>query len=103
MANNASNPGIKNSWSLTAFAKAHGRMQLGNFRNSETGDSFKSCIFTDETTGARVFVSFSSNMGELTASQIKEQVSDLQVVELESGTYKLCRQGDNSWEDVNLF
>jgi hypothetical protein len=103
MSTGSVNKGIKNSWSLTSFAKAHGRMQLGNFRNSETGDSFKSCIFTDETTGSRVFVSFSSNLGELSAAEIKAQVSDLQVVELESGTYKLCHTGNDSWEDVELF
>ena len=103
MATTAVNKGIKNSWSLTSFAKAHGRMQLGNFRNSETGDAFKSCIFTNQETGARVFVSFSSNLGELSASEIKAQVSELQVVELDSGTYKLCHTGNDSWEDVDLF
>lgn len=103
MATTAVNKGIKNSWSLTSFAKAHGRMQLGNFRNSETGDAFKSCIFTNQETGSRVFVSFSSNLGELSASEIKAQVAELQVVELESGTYKLCHTGNDSWEDVDLF
>ena len=102
MSTGSVNKGIKNSWSLTSFAKAHGRMQLGNFRNSETGDAFKSCIFTDPN-GSRVFVSFSSNLGELSASEIKAQVSELQVVELDSGTYKLCHTGNDSWEDVDLF
>ena len=43
--NNATMKGIKNSWSLVAFAKAHGKMQIGEFTNSETGEIFKSCIF----------------------------------------------------------
>ena len=43
--------GIKNSWSLLAFARMKGKMQVGEF---------------------------------------------------ESGHYSLCKQGANSWEDVDL-
>lgn len=93
--------GIKNSWSLLAFARSHGKMQVGNFTNNETGDKFKSCIFTDNE-GSRCFVAFSSKLGELTPSQIAAQKDQLQVVQLESGNYSLCKQGANAWEDVNL-
>ena len=95
------NVGIKNSWSLLAFARMKGKMQVGSFANKETGETFKSCIFTD-TEGNRSFVAFSSKMGELTPAQIAEQKDKLQVVELESGNYSLCRQGENAWEDVVL-
>ena len=95
------NVGIKNSWSLLAFARMKGKMQVGSFANKETGETFKSCIFTD-TEGNRSFVAFSSKMGELTPAQIAEQKDKLQVVELESGNYSLCRQGENAWEDVAL-
>lgn len=99
MANTTSS--IKNSWSLLTFAKAHGKkMQVGEFSNSETGEVFKSCIFGEGNT--RVFVSFSSKLGELTPRQIAAQKDSLQVVQLESGSYKLCKQGDNAWEDVDL-
>ena len=94
------NQGIKNSWSLIAFAKEHGKMQVGEFANKETGEVFKSCIFTDGD--SRCFVAFSSKMGELSPKEIAQQKDDLQVVQLESGNYSLCRVGQNAWEDVDL-
>ena len=102
MANAAQNVGIKNSWSLLAFAKSHGKMQVGEFANKDTGETFKSCIFTNPEDNSRCFVAFSSKMGELSPKEIAEQKDELQVVELESGNYSLCRQGANAWEDVNL-
>ena len=102
MANTAQNVGIKNSWSLLAFAKSHGKMQVGDFVNKETGEAFKSCIFTNPEDNSRCFVAFSSKMGELTPHEIAEQKDSLQVVELETGNYSLCKQGANAWEDVEL-
>lgn len=102
MANGAANVGIKNSWSLVAFAKAKGKMQVGHFTNKETGEEFDSCIFTNPVTSDRVFVAFSSNLGVLTPAQIAAEKANLQVVELESGNYSLCRMGANSWVDVEL-
>jgi len=93
--------GIKNSWSLVAFAKSHGKMQVGTFTNSETGDEFKSTIFTDNE-GNRCFVAFSSKLGALSPAEIAERKDSLQVVELESGNYSLCNVGDNAWQDVEL-
>ena len=101
MATTAHNVGIKNSWSLLAFARMKGKMQVGEFVNKETGDTFKSCIFTDGDNN-RSFVAFSSKLGELTPRQIAEQKDNLQVVQLEAGNYSLCRQGENSWVDVAL-
>ena len=101
MANTAQNVGIKNSWSLLSFARAHGRMKVAPFVNKETGEDFKSCVFVDSE-GATTLVAFSSNLGELTPKQITAQKDSLQVVELESGTFKLCKQGNSSWEDVDL-
>ena len=102
MADVAQNVGIKNSWSLLAFAKSHGKMQVGDFVNKETGEAFKSCIFTNPEDNSRCFVAFSSKMGEMTPSQIAAEKDSLQVVELESGNFSLCRQGANAWEDVEL-
>lgn len=102
MANTAQNVGIKNSWSLLAFAKAHGKMQVGDFVNKETGEAFKSCIFTNPETQDRCFVAFSSKMGEMTPQEIAAKKDELQVVELESGNYSLCKVGANAWEDVEL-
>ena len=101
MATTATTVGIKNSWSLISFAKAHGRMKVAPFVNKETGECFKSCAFLDSK-GGITLVAFSSKLGELTPAQIAAQKDDLQVVELESGTYKLCKAGHDTWEDVDL-
>lgn len=92
---------IKNSWSLIAFAKEFGpKMQVGEFVNKETGEDFKSCIFTNGET--RTFVAFSSKMGILSPREIAAKKNELQVVQLESGHYSLCKQGENTWEEVDL-
>lgn len=97
----ATNVGIKNSWSLVEFARAHGQMKVTNeLTNSNTGETFKSCAFING--GAVTLVGFSSNLGELSPAQIKAQKDELQVVELESGNYKLCKRGTDSWEAVDL-
>lgn len=86
-----------------AFAKSHGRMQVGEFVNKETNETFKSCIFTDPADQSnKTFVAFSSKMGELTPQEIAAKKDSLQVVELESGHFSLCNQGANSWQDVEL-
>ena len=95
------NIGIKNSWSLISFAKSHGRMKVAPFVNSETKECFKSCAFIGSN-GKITLVAFSSNLGELTPAQIAAQKNDLQVVELKSGSFKLCKVGKDSWEDVDL-
>lgn len=102
MENTSVKQGIKNSWSLISFAKAHGKMQVGEFANSESGELFKSCIFTNPEDNSRTFVAFSSNLGVLTPSEIAARKDDLQVVQLESGNYSLCKVGQNNWKDVDL-
>lgn len=99
MSNNNSN--IKSSFTLVAFNKQFSRLQIGEFTNPTTGDTFKSLIFTDAQ-GEKTFVGFSQNLGELSPAQLKAQKDSLQVVQLESGSYKLCKQGENTWEDVEL-
>ncbi|WP_308398069.1 hypothetical protein [Prevotella sp.] len=96
---------IKNSWSLLSFAREFGpKMQVGEFVNSESGDKFKSCIFTKGDT--RTFVAFSSKLGVLSPGEIAAQKDDLQVVLCETkdgdDMYSLCHQGQDSWEDVDL-
>ena len=101
MATTATTVGIKNSWSLISFAKTHGRMKVAPFVNKETGECFKSCAFLGSD-GEVTLVAFSSKLGELTPKHIAAQKDDLQVVQLESGTYKLCKAGHDTWEDVDL-
>ena len=92
---------IINAWSLMTFAKEHGKMQVAPFCNKQTGEAFKSCVFTNSE-GTRTFVRFSDNLGELTPKQISKQKEELRVVELDSHNYTLCKQGDSEWEDVDL-
>ena len=101
MVTTATEVGIKNSWSLISFAKTHGKMKVAPFVNRETGECFKSCAFisnADEVT----LVACSAKLGELTPAEIAAQKDELQVVQLESGTYKLCKAGHDTWEDVDL-
>lgn len=102
MADGSQNVGIKNSWPLVDFAKSHGKMKVTNeLTNSNTGETFRTCAFIGAG-GAVTLVGFSSNLGELTPAQIAAQKDSLQVVELESGTFKLCKRGADSWDDVDL-
>lgn len=93
--------GIINSWSLLAFVKEHGKMQVGEFANKDTGEVFKACVFT-KPDGTRTFVAFAAKMGELTPKQIAEMKNELQVVQLESGNYSLCKRATSGWEEVDL-
>lgn len=101
MADANTNQGIKNSWSLVSFIRLKGRLKIAPFVNKETGESFKSCACVAPDGGVTL-VAFSSKMGELSAAEIVAQRDNLQVVQLESGTYKLCRTGESTWEDVDI-
>lgn len=118
--NNSANVGIKNDWSLIAFARKYGAMKRKQFVNKETGEEFISCAFvnkdkkvtlidpetlevtTDKEKGKEAFVHFSRNLGVLTPQEIAAQKDDLQVVQLNSGNFVLCAKGESSWEDVDL-
>lgn len=110
MANYNSNNQITNSWSLLSFAKAKGQMQLGTFHSvDENGNpkTFKSCVFTHPKSNKRIFVGFSSKLGELSVAEIKERKEELQVVELTDNEtnkvhYYLCNLGNDAWQDVFL-
>lgn len=75
-------------------------MKVAPFVNKETGEAFKSCAFLNGD--GITLVAFSSKLGELTPKEIAAQKDDLQVVELESGSFKLCRAGHDTWQDVDL-
>ena len=91
---------IVSSCSLLGFASGR-RMQVGAFVNKETNETFRSCIFTNPD-GSKCFVAFSSKLGELSPSEIVRMKNDLQVVTMDSGSHILCKQGENTWEDVAL-
>ena len=93
---------IKQSWSLMEFAKAHGKMQVGEFKDKETGAIFKACIFTNPNDGTRTFVAFSTKLGELTPKEIAAQKNELYVAQLKSGNFSLYKKRNNDWENVVL-
>lgn len=117
MANQPTMNGIKNSWSLLAFAKSHGKMKVAELTNSETGEIYKGCVFVNPENNHTCFVSFSSKLGEMSPSEIAAQKDELQVCELnvdpevaarraangrQAESYCLCAVGQNAWQDVNL-
>lgn len=100
---NTANTGIKNSWSLISFAKEFGAPKLAECSNHDTGETFKCLAFGERDN--LTFVSFSRNLGELTAKEVAQQKNDLQVVLCETkqgeDMYALCKAG-NAWEDIDL-
>lgn len=90
---------ITNRTSLMMFAKSHGSLSIGTCTNKTTGETFKKLCFTKGNN--QTYVGFSSKLGELTPAEIVAQKDELQVVELTSGTYKLCKS-NSMWEDVDL-
>ena len=98
--NNKTNTDLIQSWTLLEFTQLHGKMQVGSFKNTDTGESFKSCIFTNSG-GEKVYVSFYSKLGELTPLQIKEKKEKLKVGLLNTSKYVLFEEWDG-WADVVL-
>ena len=76
------------SWTLVEFAKLYGKMQVGDFTNRVTGETFKSCIFTDKE-GNTLYVSFCSKLGVLSSEQIKNKRDFLKVGLLKTNRYIL--------------
>lgn len=88
-------PRIIKTWSLLDFAREFGpKMQVGEFINSETQETFKNCIFTKDNN--KTFVAFSSKLGVLTPKEIVERKNSLIVVQLDSGMYSLCENPANN-------
>lgn len=101
--------GVSKSWSLIEFARKFGQMKVTNeLVNTLTGEAFKSCAFINE--GKVTLVGFSSKLTTINpdddpkviSRQISAQKDQLQVVQLESGNYKLCQVGTDNWVSVDL-
>lgn len=91
-----------NTWSLIAFIKEFGpRMQVGEFTNHDTGEKFKSCVFTQEN-GTKTFVAFSSKLGVLTEREIADMKEDLAVIKSKAGHYSLIKGRRKAWKDVDV-
>lgn len=102
--------GIKDSWSLLAFARLKGTPHPNTSTNGVTGEKFNNLVFIDKD-NSRTFVAFSSKLGELSPEQIKARKDELQVVKLndnpetgKEGGYLLCKAGNlNIGEAIDLF
>jgi len=101
---NTTATGIKNSWSLIAFAKQFGKPKLAKCTNHDTDEEFKCVAFGEGD--KMTFVSFSPKLGELSPKEIAAQKDDLQVVECTTKEGRtmlsLCKKGADSWEDIDL-
>ena len=101
--------GIKDSWSLLAFAHRYGMPRPNTSKNSVTGKEFNNLAFVDKNDKI-TFVAFSSKLGELSVADIKARKNELQVVQLnddpvtgKAGGYLLCKAGNlNMGEVINL-
>ena len=82
-----------------------GELHRATFVNKDTGVPFDSLVFIDESKPKEeqlTLVGFSSNLGELSDAEIIGSKNQLQVVQLVSGTYKLCKVGESSWHKIDL-
>ena len=87
---------------MIAFIKEFGpRMQVGEFTNHDTGEKFKSCVFTQEN-GTKTFVAFSSKLGVLTEREIADKKEDLAVIKSKTGHYSLIKGRRKAWKDVDV-
>ena len=97
--------GIVNSWSFVAFVRNNGgKAFVAPFVNKESGEMFNSIVVKSSNSRDEkgIIVNFSSKMGELGLQELAREKDNLQVVQLESGTYKLCRVGESSWNEIDL-
>lgn len=109
MANQPELRGIKDSWSLLAFARLKGMPHPNTSTNSKTGEEFNNLVFIDKDNN-RTFVAFSAKLGELSPEEIKARKNELQVVKLnptadgKEGGFLLCKAGNlNIGEAIDLF
>jgi hypothetical protein len=117
--NNNSESNIINRMSFKNFFIKFGkRLRLADFVNKETGESFSMLAFgTSANPKELTYVGFSQNLGELTSAEINREKDNLQIIQLRVNpevlarrkaegrqleSYKVCRVGEMSWEEVEL-
>lgn len=100
------------------FIKFGKKLRIADFTNKETGEAFTMLAFGTSTNPKELtYVGFSQNLGELTSAEINREKDNLQVIQLKVSSdvlarrraegrqlesYKLCRAGEMSWEEVEL-
>lgn len=92
---------ITDSWSLREFCQQHGNPKWGTFESN--GERFHSLMFKGSD-GKYFPVNLSSKLtGINCAKDVAQGVDTLRVIKSDSGSYILCRQGNNSWDDINIL
>lgn len=90
-------------WTLIDFRRKFGpRMQVGISTNSITKEKFPNCRFLDESGKTSTYVGFYSQLGSLTAKEIKENKYNLFVGQNSKGKYYLHDNNITKYEVVNL-
>ena len=121
MSNETSNLSkIINRSSFRSFYKSYRPMKRAPFVKKESGESFTKLVFPDysiikgtqeivatsavpkDKESSYLMVGFSSNLGELSNAELQKQLDALQVCQLESGSFKLCKAGEGQWQTVDL-
>ena len=104
-------PGIAKSWTLIAFKAEYDHMKITpEFINPNTGETFKSLAFyNDNDRENMILVGFSESCGidsslsdAKIVSALRQNKDNLQIVKLKSGSHKLCKQGTDTWTEVEL-
>lgn len=86
---------VNKIWTFMDFARKMGQPKRAILTNSETGKEFAALMFPtpqtlgDGTTRDYTMVAFSSELGELSAKEIRARKDELCIVQLESGNYYL--------------
>lgn len=100
--------GIKDSWSLLAFARLKGAPHPNTSVNQKTKEKFHNLVCVDKD-NKFTFVAFSAKLGVLSPEEIKARKNELQVVQLndtadgKEGGYLLCKAGNiNMGEAIDL-
>lgn len=98
--------GIKNSVSFLSWVGGKtAKLVPAHKAVDKDGIEFEapqSVALIDNEGKVAAFAAFSSNLEAMTASELCSEARNLNVVQLESGTYKICRPGEGSWETLAL-
>lgn len=98
--------GIVNSMSFLTFCGKGDQVKLvpAHKATNAAGEEFEApqSVALIKDGEVLAFAAFSSNLEAMDAKTLVREAPGLNVVQLESGTYKICRPGEGSWETLNL-
>lgn len=95
--------GIKNSYSLLAWAEGYQvKLVPAHKAVNAKGEEFDApqSIALIDNGSVKAFAAFSSNLESMSAEELCSEARNLNVVELESGTFKVCRPGEGTWQTL---